>query len=357
MTSGDESTEEPVTFKSWDDVVTYARANISGGLEKYQVPSDVPIYASLVPHIIGTDLKIDKTPYEENLEEAQPGVPSAYYYRLPHHELIALSACADKECTVLNFQKRERRPPRRPKQEDARQRHGDSHDEGRHHGNLVPFEPQLLPIHIPGGDEPIEQYPRRGNGHDQRIAPPPFPKQSFYSGEQGHHRDGYDMHPGPRPGLSEAQQQLITQGLKARSGVSSTRWMNPKATDGIFSLGSLKGDSPREGAAGGGALTSLGQMIQNLHLKKHGAVKEHGDVMNISTRDVSNFTFVDDESSSSLKSSQFSKFFRKSDSRNNEGTSTFPHGTDSSTRPVNVDDAKNRERASQLFQQMVERKS
>ncbi|GFE53400.1 transcription antiterminator, putative [Babesia ovis] len=342
-----EKEEQNITGQSWDDVVTTTCASIAQGLEKFQVKVDTPVYSSLEPHVIGENLRVDDGTHQVPTTPTKDAVASDVYYQLTQLELIALAACANKICNVIIFKQRERRTTRRPKPDELRQKHGDGHEDGRHHGKLIPFEPQLLPMHIPGHalpidfNEPISKVNLEGFQHN-RIAHQHFSK----------------------PRLSEAQQQLIIHNLEARAGSNpDNRWITPKPTDGIFSLGNIKGENPHHMASGDrtpntAAMNNLSQMIQSLHLKKQSPIKGNDDVMNMSTQELSNFTFDDDESSSSQRGSQFTKFFSNFEQRHKEDR-VMPGSQvqNAAGDTLNIGDAKNRERASQLLKQMIERKA
>ncbi|GBE58771.1 hypothetical protein, conserved [Babesia ovata] len=368
----------------WEAAVLATQTAITEDLESYKVRSELPITASIMPCVLDQNTKMagEAQGGEQGTVEPVPGaVLMDSYYQLPPKELIALAAAATRSSSLFSFKKEDRRPARRPKADDPRTRNSTGHEDGRH-GNLIPYEPLLEPMTIPGHDQPLEPEtgfpkPRHPQLHEQRIG------GNYYPKHPGRHRDHMYAKGGPhvpgdrRPKYVDAQQLIAKQNAKARGFPGgANRWSAPRPTDGIFSLGSLRPETPHvtpkaANEAHAMSFNSISRMVQDLHLKKLVSLRNGEDVLNMTTQDVSNFTFIDEESHVPLKSSQFSKIFSVVGQQHKaEQARLAAEGERADTPGFNVagerkrrsahtcaGDAKNRERASQLLQQMLARKT
>ncbi|ORM40127.1 ERAD-associated E3 ubiquitin-protein ligase component HRD3A [Babesia sp. Xinjiang] len=326
--------DQGVVFSGWKEAMEAARANISKGLDQYRMELDTSRQCSSVPRILCDDIRLDKSSEEGqsmSTEQEPESFETSVYYQIPHRELLALAACANTVCNIFRFKQRSpRKAIKTPRSERSGNRAGGVNTDDPNHGKLIPFEPQLLPLDVAGYDEPLEsgesmaKQGMKGLKHDQRIGVSQFPRHGMHQGGHRHHKGVFQSGPGGKATLSEAQQQLIKQNLKARSGSStSNRWLTPKPTEGIFSLGNIRGENANAVASNDNTPSaasnkSLSQMVRELHLKKLGSPRSTDDVMNMSTQEVSNFTFIDEETPNSLKSSQFSKFFNNGVPNSNE---------------------------------------
>ncbi|CDR96769.1 hypothetical protein, conserved [Babesia bigemina] len=379
------SREQPAKSATrWEDAVLATQTAVTEHLESFKVKAETPIPASTMPCILDENTKVVGETQEGQQGPAGQG-PGAVlfdsYYQLPPKELIALAASATRSCSLFSFRKDERRSARRAKADDPRSKNSVGHEDGRH-GNLIPYEPLLEPMNIPGHDQPLEPEnghgkPHHSHGHEQRSGGANHPKHPGRQREHTHPKGGAHMPGDRKPKHTDGQPLPSKQNTKAKGPAGGAgRWSAPKPTDGIFSLGSLRPESPSatpNTANDSHAMSfkNLSQMVHDLHIKKTVSLRHSDDVMNMTPQDVSNFTFIDEESHIPLKSSQFSKFFSVVGQQHKAGR--FPvaqatigaeqarlaaQGEGSDIPGMNVaGDAKNRERASQLLQQMLARKT
>ncbi|GIX61511.1 ERAD-associated E3 ubiquitin-protein ligase component HRD3A [Babesia caballi] len=372
-----------VNFATWEEAVSATHANIAGGIEKYAVEAAEPLYTSVTPVVLDGAVKVADASSSAPAALAEPGqdaAPSQVYYQIPPTELIALAACAKNPVNLFCIPKKVMNTARRPRPEEGKGRISGGIEESRHQGHLISFESQLLPLNKPGIDQPLAfgtPLPKPPLPHAQgsnRIASGLFPMYKMHHGRESvMHRDGFPAPADRRSKHPDDHQLLLKQHMKARAG-GGDKWAMPKATDGgIFSLGSIRGDTPNaEGLSSNGVgafasrgnsshptpLQNISQMVQDLHLKKLSASRST-DVMNMSTQEVSNFKFIDDETHSPIKSSQFSQLFSAAGLAHKAETAKLAAEAEGRSGPsVNVaDDARNRERATQLLQQMMARKA
>lgn len=351
----DQEGSEEGSQSGWDLTVESTLQTLADGLKQYEVANETPLASSMLPQVISDDIKVvqqeDCTPEPTNASS----VTCAVHYEMPVLQLLALASTANKDHNIPLFKVVEAKSLRSHKSDESRHRNSAPKDHQRHHDQqLTPFDYQSLQATYPPGAD----YP----GDTQPNTLKPF---TGWVGKQDMQGKDKAMQKGPHGG--KLQPTNMNQGGAKSRSANDGKWLMPTATDGIFSLGSIKDDDQlgSQPATSGtnlqaaDALKNITQILQDMKLKKKASQGAEDDVINISTKDVSSFTFFDEGGNTPLKSSQFSKFFSTKLESVESATPKPEAAGESVKEPANDVEAetRNRQRANQLLQLMMSRKS